>query len=194
MDTFDGDINHFSRRDAGDDKMLVKFYMGVMKDEAASIEAGRPIFKDIEFVKIITPGDKTNIIDQPARQVHRERFPRHYAKFKQGIEGEAQTEGTRLTEWPMISRAQAEELRHLDILTVEQVAGVRDDVMLRTPGLAKLKREAAIWLGKTKSSAEAAKTAKLIEELQAQNAALSQAVNDLQSRVHDQNVKQRAAA
>lgn len=194
MDTFDGDINAFRNREAGDDKLLVKFYMGVVQDEAATVEQGRPIFRDVEFVKIITPGDKTNIIDQPARDIHRQRFPRHYAKFKQGIEGDEQTEGTRLSEWPLLTRAQAEELRHMQILTVEQLANVRDDIMLKTPGMAKLKREAGIWLGKTKSSAEATKTARLIEELQAQNATLSQAVNDLQNQLLDRRDAQRKVA
>jgi hypothetical protein len=180
MDTFDGDINHFSGgQGAGDEKLFIQFYMGTVSDAAATAEKGRPIFKDVECIRIITPGDKTNLVDRPMQPSDRARFARQYSTWKsRGKEGEI-IEGTHLTEWPMISRSMAEELKYLHIRTVEQLAEVRDDVMLSVPGLATLKQNAQVWLGKTKTTAEAAKTTKLIEELQSQNAGLQQAVQDL---------------
>lgn len=177
MDTFDGDISHFEKPGAGDDKLFVTFYKGILRDEAASIEAGRPIHRDTEFIRIITPGDKTNIIDQPVRPSDKVRFAQQYARFRQGADADAQIVGTRLSEWPPMSRALAEDLAHLGVKTVEQLAEVRDDVALRVPGLLTYKKQAVVWLERSTKTAAASKTAKLIEEQQAQIQSLQDALN-----------------
>jgi hypothetical protein len=96
---------------------------------------------------------------------------------------EEQVSGTRLSDWPFLTRAQCEEFRYLGIKTVEQLAGVRDDIVSRVPGLTQLKQHAQVWLGKTQSAAEAAKTSKLISEQAAQIAALQEAVRDQAARI-----------
>lgn len=157
------DPNMFSRANAGDDTLFVVFYMGVIQNEGKSIEAGRPMFDDVECVRIMVPGDRNNVIDRPASQQDKARFAKQYAMFTQGRKEDDQVTGTRLTEWPFLTRGQCEEFRYLGLRTVEQLADVRDDICAKVPGMNQLKRNAAIWLDKAKGAAEAAKTAKEID-------------------------------
>lgn len=158
------DYNLFTRPNAGDETLLVVFYMGVLQNDAKTIEMGRPIFDDIECVKVIVPGDRNNQIDRPASMQDKQRFAKQYAAFKAGKTEDEQLSGTRLTDWPFLTRAQVEEFRYLGLRTVEQLAEVRDDVCLKVPGLHQLKRNASIWLDKAKGTAESAKAAKLISD------------------------------
>jgi hypothetical protein len=183
MDTYDGDPTIFTRQNAGDESLFVVFYMGVIKNEARTAEEGRAIFDDVECVRIIIPGDKNTVIDRPASAQDKQRFSKQYGMFKQGMSEEEQVSGTRLSDWPFLTRAQCEEFRYLGIKTVEQLAGVRDDIVSRVPGLTQLKQHAQVWLGKTQSAAEAAKTSKLISEQAAQIAALQEAVRDQAARI-----------
>ena len=84
------------RPGAGDDKLYVIFHMDIVKDEGKSVEEGRPIFNDVEFVQIFVPGDKTNVIDRPIRPSDKARFPKQYQAFKEGKAEEAQLQKTPL--------------------------------------------------------------------------------------------------
>jgi hypothetical protein len=194
METFDGNPDIFTKQHAGDDALFVVFYMGTLKNEEKSIEAGRPIIDDVECVRIIVPGDKNNQIDRPATSTDKARFAKQYAMFSQGLKEEDQISGTRLTEWPFLSRGQCEEFRYLGIRTVEQLAEVRDDIVSKVPGLVTLKQNAAVWLGKAKSSAEAAKHAKLMTDQQQQIENLKEVVRDQGKRIEDLLTGARAKA
>lgn len=185
MDTFDGNPDMFTKAHAGDDSLFVVFYMGTLKNEDKSIEAGRPIIDDVECVRIVVPGDKNSIIDRPATTTDKQRFNKQYGLFKQGLSEEDQISGTRLTEWPFLSRGQCEEFKYLGIRTVEQLAEVRDDIVSKVPGLVSLKQNAAVWLGKAKNSAEAAKQAKLMSDQQTQIENLKEVVRDQGKRIED---------
>lgn len=178
METYESDHNLFSRPNAGDETLFVVFYMGTMKNEGKSVEAGRPIIDDVECVRIIVPGDRNNIIDRPASQHDKQRFAKQYAMFKQGRSENDQISGTRLTEWPFLTRGQCEEFRYLGLMTVEQLAECRDDVCAKVPGLSTLKRNAALWLDKAKGSADAAKTAKALDQQASKISELQKVIDD----------------
>lgn len=186
MESFDflnsPDTNLFSRPDAGDESLFVVFYKGVVQNQGRTIEEGRPIYDDVECVRIIIPGDKNSVIDRPAERNDKRRFPKQYAAFLDGAKEEDQVSGTRLSDWPFLSRAQIAEFKHLGLVTVEHIAECRDDVVSRVPGLQQLKRNAQLWLGKAKGAAEAAKQAKVMDDQAAQIAALQDAVRDLSAR------------
>jgi hypothetical protein len=182
METLDFDHTVFTRPDAGDESLVAFFYMGVLKNEAKSEAEGRHIFDDIESIKIIIPGDKNNQIDRPATVQDKRRFAKQYAAFKEGRTEEEQISGTRLTEWPFLSRGQCEELRYLQIRTVEQLAEVRDDITSRVPGLTNLKKHAQVWLGKSKSAAEAAKITKVMDDQAREIETLKQVVKEMGAR------------
>lgn len=163
------DYHLFSGRQyAGDETLLVIFYMGVLPNDGKTVEMGRPIFDDVESVKVIVPGDRNNQIDRPATPQDKQRWAKQYAAFKAGKTEDEQLSGTRLHDWPFLTRGQVEEFRYLGLRTVEQLADVRDDVCIKVPGLTQLKQNARIWLDKAKGTAESAKAARLIAEQQNQ--------------------------
>ena len=188
------DYNLFSRANAGDDQLLVIFYMGVLPNDGKTVEMGRPIFDDVESVKIIVPGDRNNVVDRPATAQDKQRFRKQYEAFKAGKSEDEQLSGTRLTEWPFLTRGQCEEFRYLGIRTVEQLAEVRDDVCLKVPGLTQLKRNAAIWLDKAKGTAESAKTARLISEQNNQIETMKKVIEAQGERIEKLMTKQATAA
>ena len=140
-------------------------------------ERGRP------FIRIMVPGDTTNIIDQPVRDDHKERFPRQWLHFQMQNEN-GDIPGTKLEEWYRaapgdITDAQVAELQILKFRTVEQVATASDAQMMRVGmggvGL-RLKAQAFLRL-KTDSTANAelAEAKAQLAALQAQVAALMEA-------------------
>lgn len=164
---------------AGDEKLFVVFHMDIVHDEAASLENGRPIYRDTEFVRIFVPGDKTNVIDRPVRPSDINRFSKQYLAFKEGKAEEEQIDGTPLRDWPMVGRAQVAELHYFGVRTVEQLADVRDDLCVKIPGLHSLKQTAGVWISKAKSTAEAAKIAKRLQDSDARVTELEKTVHDL---------------
>ena len=183
MDTYDGDPNLFMRANAGDESLFVVFYMGVAKNEGKSLQDGRPIFDDVEFCRIIIPGDKNTVIDRPATESDRRRFSKQYGLFKEGRKEHEQVSGTRLTDWPHLSRAQCEEFKYLGIITVEQLGEVRDDIVARVPGMSTLKQTAKVWLARSKDTAAAAKQSALMAEQAKRIESLEEVVRQQSTRI-----------
>lgn len=183
MEFFETDHNLFSRPNAGDDQLFVVFYMGTLPNDARSVEEGRLIVDDVEAVRIMVPGDKTNVIDRPATLSDRKRFAKQYAAFREGKKEDEQLSGTRIKDWPFVSRAQIEELHWLGIKTVEQLAALRDDVVSRSPGFLHLKNNAVAWLAQTKDSALAAQQAAKMEEQSNRIDTLNRVIEDQAQRL-----------
>ena len=109
-----------------DARLSVTFYKRSMKQDDASIEAGRPIFKEFDFVRIIVPGDSLTEIDTYANDSHKERFPRQWAHYQNQVGDHQDIVGTPLEQWTQITRSQAEELKGLKFQTVESIAHASD--------------------------------------------------------------------
>jgi hypothetical protein len=185
-DTFEANIEDFASRFRADDRLYVVFSMGTVRDEWASKAAGRPIYKDAEFVRIMIPGDKHSVIERPATDEDKQRFKRQYEGFKTG--NEDTLTGTPLEQWPLVSKAQVEEFRFLGVRTVDQLADLRDDVVMKIPGAAQLKTRAKSWLEASKGSGELERLQSqidadkgTIEELKATLASQAEVLKALQS-------------
>lgn len=161
----DSDINN------ADAQLHVEFYT---KDSGAN--EGKP------YVRIMAPGDKTNIIDQPVRDDHKERFPRQWLYYQmQQNEGAASQIGTPLSEWHKsfpeeVNRDQIAELAILKFITVEQLA-LASDAQLQRVGMGGvgLRERARQYLNRKNrmdNNAELEETKKQLAALQAQMAEL----------------------
>lgn len=117
-----------------DASLHVVFYSKPMQNQFETEKQGRPIFQDVDFVRITLPGDKNNIIDTIARPDHKARFPLHWAHYQNQHSGKAEI-GTPLSVWPLITASKAEELRALNFRTVESIAHA-SDAQLQTLGMA----------------------------------------------------------
>jgi hypothetical protein len=135
----------------GDDRLGVQFYMRTVEDKERTLAEGRRCFKEREFVKIIVPGDRHNVVDRAVQCTgilptdDRLRFAAQYAKFKQGVSQEAH-DGTPLSLWPVVSQALAEELKYINIFTVEQLADLADTYVGKIPNGQSLKAKAAQFI------------------------------------------------
>jgi hypothetical protein len=153
------------------DSMLhVEFYLSDLKD-----------YKEQPFVRIMVPGDKTNIIEQPVRDDHKQRFPRQWLHFQMQQSDSGPVIGTALSEWHSaapdeFNRSQMEELHILKFQTVEQVATASDTHIQRIGmGGAGLRERARMFL-QSKNRSEANKE---LQETRAQLAALQEQMQEL---------------
>jgi hypothetical protein len=153
METFDSDISHFDPRNkfAGDEKLPVQFYMGTLPDDAATTREGRPIFRDIECIKIYN--SKDNVIDRPVRDTDKQRWPGAYNAWKLSGASEPGASGTRLEHWPQMTRAQVEEYKYFKVFTVEQLAELPDTTVQKIMGAPQLRQKARLYVEAAKSEA-----------------------------------------
>lgn len=162
----DSDINN------ADGQLHVEFYS---KKEGPN--EGKP------YVRIMAPGDKTNIIDQPVRDDHKQRFPRQWLYYQmQQNEGAAQQIGTPLSRWHSdypeeINNDQIAELNILKFVTVEQLALASDNQLQRVGmggvGLREKARQYLNRKNRADANSELEETKKQLAALQAQMAALT---------------------
>jgi hypothetical protein len=115
-----------------DSRLQVRFYKRPVQQEQESLEAGRPIYKEFDFVHICVAGDTLTEIDTYVLSSHKTRFPIQWANYmnRQGA-NEPEVVGTPVAEWPLVSKSQAEELRAMKFHTVESIAGASDQQLQR---------------------------------------------------------------
>ena len=157
-----------------DSRLAVQFYKKSVKQDAASAEAGRPIFKEFDFVKIMIPGDNLTEIDTYAQDSHRQRFPRQWAHYQNQVAGHQDIVGTPLDQWPQITRSQAEELRGLKFHTVESIADCSDQQLQRIGMVAGMsphnfRQKAKAFLNLATDSAEVAQREAELAKLREEN-------------------------
>lgn len=163
----------------------VEFYVDSKRMGFKSDEAGRDIYEDAEFVKIMIPGDKNTIHEREATANDRDRFPLEYARFKNGMKEEAQAVGTPLKHWPAMSRSLVKEFAHFNLHTVEQLSTMSDTAMQAFGmGAREWSTKAKAFLALAQDSAVVQKFAVENEELKAQIAQLTSQFAELSSQVN----------
>jgi hypothetical protein len=170
--------------DKGDAALFVRFRMAPKKDEVETQKQGRPIFRNVEYVSISSPGDKFNQIDRPATQRDRQRFRRQYRAFKENQEDSSA--GTPLAKWPLVDAAQVMELKYFNVHTVEQLALMPDGNIPNVGNISHLKKHAVDYLAAAKGNAptvqlraELEKRDAMLEAMQRQLAEQSQMIAQL---------------
>lgn len=160
---------------AGDKSVYARFYYRPEQNAEKSASEGRPIFDEVEFIEIMTPGDSKDIRRRAVRPADKQRFRLAYAKFREG--DTEQLSGTPLAEVTWINSAQREELHYMKCRTVEQLSELNDQACSRTPGMYELKKKAGEWLAKATASAPFTALHKENEELKARLEALEAAAS-----------------
>ena len=158
-----------------DSRLAVTFYKRSVKQEDESIAAGRPIFKEFDFVRICVPGDNLTEIDTYAQESHKARFPRQWAHYQNQVGSQELIVGTPIEQWPLISRSQAEELKGIKFRTVEDVANCSDLQLQRIGMIAGMsphgfRDKAKQFLNLATESAEVAQKEAEMQALREENA------------------------
>jgi hypothetical protein len=162
-----------------------QFYTEAVLDAAASREAGREIFREVEFCKVLITGDKDNNLviraDEAFMQdkerggylTPKARWPEHYAAFKRNEAGAVV--GTPLSRLPFLSKAQVAELQYHNITTGEQLADLGEDAAGKIFNGRDLRTQAGAWIDNADKSAALAKERMEKDALLARLAALEAA-------------------
>lgn len=143
---------------SGDEFLDVTFYSKIIDD------------KEVEFINLKVPGDKTLEIDVEATDEYRARFGRKYSAYKQ-MQGMT---GTPIEEWPEVPDGFKRELAYLGFRYVEQLAGAPDSAFTRIMGGLQWRVKAQAFLNRGKVGADDVikQQQAQIDELKAQMAAL----------------------
>lgn len=150
--------------ETGDAALWVEFFKRPVHMGAKSEKEGRPIYEDRDWIRIVAPGDQTSKIERIARDDDKQRFSRLWERYKAGQE--MAPEGTPLEHWPLMTPSQVEELKHLKLFTVEQLAAASDAQCQRLgAGMMALKSKASAYLETARDTAAAQKYAAENEQL-----------------------------
>lgn len=161
-------FNHYDPREEAKG-LVIQFFSDARKNNAKSLEEGREVYEEKEFVKIVPIGDRTTEIIREATEKDKERFAPWYEAFKKNQE--MPVSGTPLEEWPSVGVAKIKELKSANVRTVEELAAI-SDAHLKAIGLGgvELREKARAFLEAAKDGAAIQKYAdentKLKEEIQ----------------------------
>lgn len=183
-----------------DSVLHVTFYQRAIKNDFLSLKENRPIYEDVDFVRIEKPGDTLSIIDTPSRKDHADRFPLQWARYQNNKSAD-QTIGTPVEEWPRLEASQREMLKAMNFRTVDSIANASDAQIQQVGMLAGMapmafREQAKIFLRRASDTADAALRAAESEKLREQNEELHKQMqammadmNSLRKQIEDKGKK-----
>lgn len=108
----------------GDDQRLfVEFVSRSVQDEVQSRDAGRPVFVQVDYVRIRQPGERDEIL-RPAHRGDQQRFARRWQAYQEGRQ--ELPAGTPLSILFPNNPEVVENLKYDKIFVVEQLAQLND--------------------------------------------------------------------
>ena len=156
-------------------RLVVFFHKKTRQNELKTEQEGRPIFDEVVYIKKMVPGDSLNIIERPMYESDKNEFPMQWAHYMNKQGSEQMVSGTPLIEWPLVTTAQAEELRAIKFYTVENIAEASDAQLQRIGMMAGMsphsfRDKARLFLNKAKGLAEDSKREEELNNLREENA------------------------
>lgn len=138
--SFSRDYNSGGNADQND-TCIPRFYM-----EAEQImQDGIPVYRDVEMVEVIMPGNALTKPCQIVTDFQRNRWPKQYAAFK--ANEEMPVEGTPLEQWPILTRSMVLTLKSLEFRTVEDLSKMGEHAIQKIGmGGRELKKMAAAYI------------------------------------------------
>ncbi len=159
----------------------VGFGLSAVLDHLKTEKAGHPVYRDVEFVKIAIPGDRSSLFFQPATDQHKKRFPQAYKDFK-SRDASTPREGMPVEQWAVINKSTALNLKAINIHTVEDLAAVHDGHIEKLgAGGRGLREQAIAFLKQAIDSAAITKVASEKEDMRKQIQALQNQIAALQA-------------
>jgi hypothetical protein len=158
------------------------FGLHAVQDTTASEEAGHPVYKEKDYVRIISPGNDKEIVHRAVKEEDKERWPREWAAYQN--REEVPIEGMILSEWAQITKAQALTLEGMHIRTVEQLAEVNDQSISNMGmGFRELKNKAQEFVKYRSGEAKLQSYAQQLRRAKEREDQLEKSLDDLQKQV-----------
>lgn len=181
MANYDGSTDDFEMPDEdqakADRRLNVRFTLEPRIDHIKTAETGETHYRNIEFVTILIPGDKTLSVHRPVMPSDKYRFQSRYESFKRNLTNPI--EGTPLAGWPFISPGQVRELEYLNCRTVEELAGMTDTAVQGGAGFLALRQKAQKFLEAQRDNAGLVKLQTQIDAKDNQIAAMQDQIDKL---------------
>ena len=183
----------------------VRFETLAVEDKAKSLAKGCWVGRDVHYAVITPVGSKDQFKQETAdweanldREVSQRRMPRAWAdnykeSFKKYLAGqELPVNGTPLKMFALLSPAQIAQLISMNVLTVEDLAGLNAEGTTRIGmGAIELKKKAKAWLDQANGTGP---TAAKIAAMEMDNQGLKEQVNSLTVQVTRLTNELKAAA
>jgi hypothetical protein len=157
------------------------FFVVPVQNQRKTEAEGRPVFDEMEQVKILVAGDQYNQVVRPVDDEVKTRFADAYNRWVAN-KREKHIDGTPLKMWPLLSIGQIAELESLNIFNVEGLANVADSNLTRMYNGREMRTKAQAWLSAAKDGASVAKLATENEQLRADMAELKEQFQALKAR------------
>jgi len=172
----------------GDSRMFVIFFKDAVHSESKSVDAGRPIYDEFDFIKIMAPGSKDSVIEK-VNYGHQQRFPKQWAQYQ--AHQEQTTSGTPLSEVPWLTVAQRAEFLAMNVRSVEGLVGMPDNIAQKFMGFHGIKQRAQAYLD---AAAGAAPIARLSAELEQRDIKIAVLEGQMAEMIAIQKAQQQMAA
>jgi hypothetical protein len=123
--------NVFSVSHGTDRNLIVEFYTDAEYQEFASTQSGSAIYKDVDMIRIKTPGmngntieRKVKLVDDQASPADPNRFPNQWRAFK--LQQEQRPDGTPIEQWAALKKSHVLTLKAQGVFVIEQIAALPD--------------------------------------------------------------------
>lgn len=184
----------------------VEFEVGAVEDRKASLEQGKYISKDVNYVYITPAGSKDRIpriaeewLEQLKQQAREGRFPAQwYNAYQQAYDNwkndlPPPVTGTPIEYFTLASPAQIKAMKAWRVRTIEDLAHANDEAVMRIGmGARTLKNQAIEWLkqaeGRGASVAEVESLRTRVKQLEEENAGMATTIRELRQRLGDDSV------
>ena len=187
---YEHDVRSFEDQNMyeGDSRMFVIFFKDAVHSESKSVDAGRPIYDEFDFIKIMAPGSKDSVVEK-VNYGHQQRFPKQWAQYQ--THQEQTTSGTPLSEVPWLTVAQRAEFLAMNVRSVEGLIGMPDNVAQKFMGFHGIKQKAQAYLD---AAAGAAPIARLSAELEQRDTKIAVLEGQMAEMIAIQKAQQQMAA
>ena len=147
------------QRQNPDRNLNLRFFSEAIENKAKSLEAGRPIHDQIDFVEINVAGSRDTVVEKMGA-AQRQRFAAQYEMWKKT---QAQpVDGTDLAVVPFLNIAQIKDFKASNVMTLEQLAGLSDtNVQKLGMGAVEARKKAQAYM---KAAGDSAFSQRLVTE------------------------------
>lgn len=174
-------IHSMNRADANARRTFPTFYIEAVENKGLSAAEGRPVYQDVEFVRILIAGDsKTEVVHKVSDRIKQE-YRAEYEYWKR-TQQQAVT-GTPLEQWPGASASFIKTCKHVNVFSVEALADLGDSHLANLGmGAREMAARAKAWLAAAKDNAVA-------ERLASENSLLQDQITSLQQQIKDMGAR-----
>lgn len=191
-----------------EDGSALRIWRDTAKNNFHSEKAGRPVFDEVIYVEVISPGSPSSIpvfevkrffckeADmEPKKSSKYEQFARFIEAFEAGDNSDQSLSGTPLKEWAEISRSMAASLQASQIYTVDALANLPDTALIKVgPDGRTWREKAKAYLETAKNSGYATALAADVQNLRDQLEARTTELLAMATRVQELEAAQSGAS